>query len=1457
MNQTGWRLERTYLAGVGPSESRLEGLHIHWSDPFEPNGHSALWADNGTGKTMITALRYALYMPDSREFIRGDSDRSLAQVVRSRDVCHVVEQATRVVDGEQQRIVVGMVADWPDGGTQDLDNPSKLHRVFYGWLTGPDGPTIDNLPFRTSIGRWATRAQFASGVREVLPDGGAGPPHAPSEHQRHWRNWLAAAGVDLDQVRFQAVMNASEGGVDRVMRFADSDAFVQWLIGATMSTTTVEQITNSINRLRENAASRPQWTEELELWERIVDPMLNLAIAHEQVTNHRRAVRTAEIDAAAVVADVTATIQALAQEQETATNLYEHHDQGRRAAGALARRAQAHRLRMQLRAAQLRVKEAEDIAEDRRKRRDAANNFLAAWRLVEHVLDAAVLESTLTEQEEILDAAEKETAQLRLDEKRHRHSLARLLTHRRDEAHRQVKAADDLVARSRSALTKADQELESRITLHSKTTEQVRQLQSRITAAEQEISDAVAAGVLAEGTEPAERDADLQAQIAKAQASRNQADRALKELDKQIGVAQGALSSAKQGIASARLDAHNAERDLNTITARIEALTGDERLLSAVPTEIVDLWDQRDALVDALTSHANKADGEAAEAENVIAAAQRTIRSLEVDGLLPPSEIARKIVKRCEDKEITAWSGWRWLEREMSTPAAAAAFASARPDIVSGVVVAHRDLVQDAVAAIGDIDLDVAVWIGAVTDPDSAAAGRDEDATVLLPPAGTYDRAAASRMLQSAVDSREDAKRAKEVATTRATGTREMHASLAALWRDLPADPRNQLAEKINAAHNRRTAAESAEQAAQNDLADLARQKEERQGERDTTQHIIDDASETRRLLVPAMTAATTLAESRPRLPPLREEVVTLQQRINELRRKRPDLVNDMRQAEQAQRDSVRARDDAANKLREGGLSATNDGPVPADNEATIRARLTGVTAALANAAVDPDLRKQIERTRQDLANVQAKLGPDTDIRHLAEQLATTDGARHPVALAASVRTAEQAAGLASEEFVKAENAAEFARQEHQKRTLETADRSSPDVDDFPAAVLVTSPSEADRLARLLDDLATVQLEKQRAEEKRAAEAQQAKQRAEQSAKLVEASAKPLSHLADPTLTGQHDHDTDQLLIRINEVSERVRTTTKTLAASEQAQTHASNTIRAHANGPQARKVEERKDSRVTDLIMRLRADDRLPAEAERIAGHLEQRVATLRDDLAKHDEHVRTCATMLHLQAATALQRLRAYQNQSRLPKGLGEWSEAKFVVIEHEAVPKDESVAVDRVARVVHALLTPGVGRSDAQTMLFAAARALVDAPFRVRLLKPHTDLKVDRVDVSELKNFSGGQRVTAGVLLYATMTRIRASGDTTSIGWLWLDNPFGQASADQFVRVMRLAADKLGLQLVFTAAPKDKGALSMFDRVITLGRRSRPSSGERVVVVEDGMSTIVDLTLVQKDVLAVLGE
>ncbi|RJQ92740.1 coiled-coil domain-containing protein [Amycolatopsis panacis] len=1459
MRHLGWRLERTFLAGAGLAESRLEGLDLRWSEPLDRTAHAALWADNGTGKTMVTALRYALYLPSARDFIRGESDRSLAQLVRSRDVCHVVEQASRVIDGELQRVVVGMVADWAGGGTQDLENPSRLHRVFYGWVSGEHGPTIDDLPFRTNAGRWATRNRFTDGVRAVLPSGGAVPPHLPSDHQGNWRRWLDAVGVDLDQVRFQAVMNAAEGGVDRVMRFTDSDQFVQWLVGATMPTSTVEQITNSVDVLRANAAARPRWEEELNLWQKLIEPLFDLAVAHDEAGKQRRAATAARTRAVSAVADAEATTAALHLKEETAKQLYDHHDGARREAGSAARRAQAHRLRMELRAAELRVREAEGIAGRRRDEREDAERELAAWRIVNDVLLAGKLTGRLAGLEERRRVVEMKTEQLQREEASLRHSIARLLTARRDEAETARRTAETGLKKARADLDAATVEEKNALGERGAVTQQAEQLEKDRTAAEGELAEVVEAGLLPEGEEPAQRDLDLAGSIAAAQGRRNAATLELERVETVLGSAQERLAAAQRQIREARDDVERFRGQLNTVDRRVAALEENELVVDAFDGTVADLWESRVLLTDVLAGRATRADGDAEEARRAAEAAQRTIDSIGTDGLLPPAEIIEDAVRRCEQEELMVWSGWRWIADTM-TAEPAESFARSRPDIASGLVVAEPHLVPAVAAVLDGLDLDVALWVGAVTDPEAAAAGgggSGTEARILLPPAGVFDRDAAAGLVAAATDDRARAEDERAKATARAQLLRGVLATCEQLWQEFPVDPRPTLNRSIEAAEQRGEEASRHEQTAQEEIAALKEERVVQRGVMEEAQLTIDTAAEHRRLLVPAIAAAETIAAARRALPGLRDAIASLGARIEELSDVKADLAERIEEAKGLRDERANARDDAANALRQAGLAPTTEGSIPDEGETVLQARLAGVRETLASATIDPALSDEIERLRCELADAEARIGTDRERWELAQQYAESRGARHPVALAESIRAAEGRSSDAGVEFATAEATAEAARRLHRQRVEDREDRASPDADGFPSAVRVTSPLEADQYARQLNDVAVEFLEKRNVEDRLMKEAEAAGAKAAEARRLIEVSVRPLRHLAAEVPAGRVFDDVGKLTEALADSTEELRAATENVSRAQDALNELTAGVQAHANGKDARAVEDRADPHLADLITRLRTDQSLALDAERIAAQLEQRAATLRDDLGQHDERVRTCARMLHIQASTAIEKLRHYQNQSRLPEGLGEWSGQRFAVIDHEPVPDDESVSVDRVARLVHALLAPGAGSSDAQAMLFAAARALVNAPFRVRLLKPHTDLALDRVDVAELKNFSGGQRVTAGVLLYATMARVKAAGNDTSIGWLWLDNPFGQASADQFVRTMRLAADKLGLQLVFTAAPKDKGALSMFDRIITLARRSRPSSGEKVVLVDDGNRELADLELIQHDVLQVLGE
>lgn len=193
---------------------------------------------------------------------------------------------------------------------------------------------------------------------------------------------------------------------------------------------------------------------------------------------------------------------------------------------------------------------------------------------------------------------------------------------------------------------------------------------------------------------------------------------------------------------------------------------------------------------------ANSADADADEARRDTRDAQRTIDSVGEDGLLPGSVLAEKLARTIRDThEIPVWTGWRWLA-DTKTPEAAAAFANARPEIASGLVLAQPGMLEAAAAAAGTVPRDTAVLIGAIADSTAAAMtsrpGTDDGTCgqVLLPHPGTYDRAAADEMLIAARDALADARQREQTATLRGTNARHMLVALTQLWDDLTEDPR-------------------------------------------------------------------------------------------------------------------------------------------------------------------------------------------------------------------------------------------------------------------------------------------------------------------------------------------------------------------------------------------------------------------------------------------------------------------------------------------------------------------------------------------------------------------------------------------------------------------------------------------------------------------------------------------
>lgn len=108
-----------------------------------------------------------------------------------------------------------------------------------------------------------------------------------------------------------------------------------------------------------------------------------------------------------------------------------------------------------------------------------------------------------------------------------------------------------------------------------------------------------------------------------------------------------------------------------------------------------------------------------------------------------------------------------------------------------------------------------------------------------------------------------------------------------------------------------------------------------------------------------------------------------------------------------------------------------------------------------------------------------------------------------------------------------------------------------------------------------------------------------------------------------------------------------------------------------------------------------------------------------------------------------------------------------------------------------------------------------------FSVRILKPNPALRPDRASVSDLATFSGGEQLTAAILLYCTLAQLRAHGrdQRGTAGVLVLDDPIGKSSNVTLLQLQLRVADAMGVQLLYTTAVEDREAVAVLPHWIRL--------------------------------------
>jgi hypothetical protein len=125
--------------------------------------------------------------------------------------------------------------------------------------------------------------------------------------------------------------------------------------------------------------------------------------------------------------------------------------------------------------------------------------------------------------------------------------------------------------------------------------------------------------------------------------------------------------------------------------------------------------------------------------------------------------------------------------------------------------------------------------------------------------------------------------------------------------------------------------------------------------------------------------------------------------------------------------------------------------------------------------------------------------------------------------------------------------------------------------------------------------------------------------------------------------------------------------------------------------------------------------------------------------------------------------------------------------------------------------------------------------DPDFSVKAYKISDSPKNERFPISEYIRFSGGQKVSAAIILYITLARI-IKADSTSRNILCLDNPFAKCNADNYVRLQFDIANFYGIQLIYATGHDILTSSDNFQRFITMRREASDKKGfQHVEVVQ----------------------
>ncbi|SDE61664.1 hypothetical protein SAMN04488581_4362 [Mycolicibacterium neoaurum] len=1432
-----FRLRRLYLDSVGVIDNRFSDLTVEMTDASGVPADSIVWLRNGAGKTTMLSLLLALIRPARRDFLAHKTkNRSLEDLILSGDTAHVVAEW---VGPDGRLLLTGAVYEWTGRARpQDYNDRGGRDRLNKSWwcLTPEsdlDAATLDSLPFYTRSNGQVDRERFCSHIRSLAARGASAA--VVDTTIVDWHAALRERRFDPGLFEYFLIVNAAEGGIDGL--FADIDSpekFVRYLLRFVGNHEQIEPVRDLLRETAAEIAKRPMYLAEKEFCDDAQARLLTLSnvraerdtaartLAEEQhrAGRHKRsllAAATAAADQATEAKSGKATIE--------------------NALSEVRAEADMHRFRAQhylVKAAEFAVADARSGHQQAKEVAEAATLTEKAWQAVEHHIDLTIRRAALAAKQAALRDSSHAAQPLQDRAENARAELAGALTREIDLATLEIDALDEQLDTHDAAFDTAQSAVDTaarrRIELETEQTG----IHDSLANFELRTRALVDRGILSAEEHLAAAEQRLHTAISTTETEIVRLDKQRCDIEALTASLTAELERQQEAVNVARLNSERIATELRRLDDRASQLAGHSRIRALMQAEDIDLGRECTDVITALEHAKAAADRELVEHNQAIAAGERALHALNTTGLLPPRLQVQRIVDELAAANISAAPGWNYIAQHVD-PIEHAQLIAELPAVVDGVIVYTDDLSGVADRIRQPVDDVVVLATSTVFEAD-----RPSPQFILGPASAQHDSAAATVELDTRKHTQSELATRRDATDAQRRTDDELLSATRTFHHDLPGDGLDGLRARTASAASTLTGAQELAAATKARHQELATALETTSTELQTARaRLVRAESDLPQVSELRAAEEDVITPSRRRLEAIPAELTAADQSHNRALAERNDA-RDNRVAAELQRNQT-----AGNQV--GWRSELEALPPPRTTDLTLpAARKTAQLAQEQLRAEFPEETLNFAVTAAEDEATQAARrwnDHDADVRKRAEELAATTEANDPQSRHAARQRTAKATAAANVAVGATEIALQTANDEHHaaRRNLDNR-RSRRDVD-------VEEPDDQAHAQRLAATAATAVAsleDRRRYHEQEIAEHEAIITTQTNRSNMLTDQASLLSKVQSPAndveLALPADDDGVRSLIAA--VLSDFESAASMHQEAHDAMDACADAVTAWANDDKfvhlAQDEHGNAIRRVREMLRDKTSIRRVAENAETLIDDLRLRSLQISAQLKQVDEtkaNIASKITDLVLDALTVLRRASAL---SELPEGIGAWDRKHFLDVAPRSNPSRDQVNL-RVGDLVATMVNSRSIESDPAELLWRATNAAVPEGFKATVLKPSPEQATARITVADMRKWSGGENLTASLVLFCVMARLRAerrTEDRTSSagGVLPLDNPVGKANYLPFLELQRKVARANGVQLVYWTGIGDLGAVTAFPRIAAMHKRPSTTRAGRAYVTTD---------------------